>query len=271
MFGKLLKYEFKAPGKWYLSLYAIAGLLSVILGFWVRTMIQRDLAQTSSDSVMTGSGPETVFFVFMIIAFVVLIVSLMFATFFLVVSRFYSNVYGRQGYLTMTLPISSHQLILSKLVAALIWYFLATLTVLLGLILIGLLSLSSDTQALNEFMRSFLVSLPNMNNFPIFEMITYLFSNFVSTTMSILVGYFAISLGQLFRDHRILLAIAFFIGLQFVVGIIQYLSGLATVYTYSETNISIAPNPFFIGVNILLAIGFYFGTHFIMTKKLNLQ
>ncbi|MGZ7196651.1 hypothetical protein ACXWOC_10725, partial [Streptococcus pyogenes] len=81
--------------------------------------------------------------------------------------------------------------------------FLATLTVLLGLILIGLLSLSSDTQALNEFMRSFLVSLPNMNNFPIFEMITYLFSNFVSTTMSILVGYFAISLGQLFRDHRI--------------------------------------------------------------------
>ena len=41
MFGKLLKYEFKSLGKWYLSLYAITGLLSLVIGFWVRTKIGR--------------------------------------------------------------------------------------------------------------------------------------------------------------------------------------------------------------------------------------
>ena len=38
MFGKLLKYEFKSLGKWYLSLYAITGLLSLVIGFWVQTI-----------------------------------------------------------------------------------------------------------------------------------------------------------------------------------------------------------------------------------------
>lgn len=65
--------------------------------------------------------------------FGILIAALFLSTFVLVINRFRSNIYGRQGYLTMTLPVNSHQLILSKLVASLVWYFLAGITALLAI------------------------------------------------------------------------------------------------------------------------------------------
>ena len=55
MFGKLLKYEFKSLGKWYLSLYAIIGLLSLVIGFWVRTITYR----AEHNSRFVEHGPAT--------------------------------------------------------------------------------------------------------------------------------------------------------------------------------------------------------------------
>lgn len=270
MFGKLLKYEFKAPGKWYLSLYAIAGLLSLILGLWVRTLVYRD-QHNLSFSQNGISNTEGFGLVVIILAFAVLIVALMFSTFFLIASRFYNNVYGRQGYLTMTLPVTGHQIIMSKLVAAVIWNFLATLMVFVGLVIIAAFALSGNPDAWEGFIDGIFEGLPNFAHINFLEIIIFFISMFISTLLSVLVGYFAISLGQLFRDHRILIAIAFFIGLQFVVGIIQSFTSFATIYTFTETTFSFDANPVLILINILLAIGCYFGTYYIMTKKLNLQ
>ena len=45
------------------------------------------------------------------------------ATIVLIVRRFAKTVFGREGYLTNTLPVSAHQLILSKLLVAFIFRY----------------------------------------------------------------------------------------------------------------------------------------------------
>ena len=270
MFGKLLKYEFKSLGKWYLSLYAITGLLSIVIGFWVQSIAYR----SQHNARFLENGPafaESMLLGITVFAFAIIIIGLLISTFFLVVSRFYKNTYGRQGYLTMTLPVNSHQLILSKLVTALIWYFFASLVLLLSGFIIAGITLSQEipslTIALNEFFGQFKILWSQHY----LDGLIFFFSIFVDTVLGILLGYFAISLGQLFKDHRILLAIVFYVGLYFVLGIIQTMTTIGSTSPYENAVVPIHQNPLLIAFNILMALGFYFGTHFIMTKKLNLQ
>lgn len=270
MFGKLLKYEFKSLGKWYLSLYAITGLLSLVIGFWVRTITYR--AEHSSRFVEHGPATAEAWLLgITVFAFAIIIIGILISTFFLVVSRFYKNIYGRQGYLTMTLPVNSHQLILSKLSAALIWYFIATLVILLSGFIIAGITLSQQIPSMSFLLNqvSNQINLLAGQHFVVLAL--SLISILIDTVMGILLGYFAISLGQLFKDHRILLAVAFYVGLYFAVSVFQFFTSFAAVNNSMNAEIVSIPNPILMATNLLLAIGFYFGTHYIMTKKLNLQ
>ena len=270
MFGKLLKYEFKSLGKWYLSLYAITALLSLVIGFWVQTIAYR----SEHNARFLENGPafaESLLLGITIFAFAIIIIGLLISTFFLVVSRFYKNIYGRQGYLTMTLPVNSHQLILSKLVAALIWYFIASLVILLSGFIIAGISLSQQMPSMADFVNEAWTQFNLLISLYFLDGILFFFSIFINTVLGILLSYFAISLGQLFKDHRVLLAVAFYVGLNFVLGIIQTMTSITSTVNYEEVMVPIRQNPVLLVLNILMALGFYFGTHFIMTKKLNLQ
>lgn len=268
MFGKLLKYEFKSVGTWYLALYGIVAAASVVLGLWIQTIIRRSEHQVDTFADNAPWNLEGALFVFVCIAFGILISALLISTFFLVVTRFQKSVYGRQGYLTMTLPITSHQLILSKLLTSIIWYLLAGLMVVISLIIIWVIAFIPVYHKID--ILNMLHELSNIANWPV---IYFVISYFTEMVMGILLAYFAISLGQLFRDHRTLLAIVFYFAIQFVLGIISFIYTFSLI-TAGYSELSIFPfYPSTIGIifNILLAVAFYFGTHFIMTKKLNLQ
>lgn len=260
MFGKLLKYEFKSLGKWYLSLYAIVATLSIVIGFWIRSLITRQK--------QTPTLPETEgwFFGIVIFAFALLIAGLMISTFLLVVRRFYTNVYDRQGYLTMTLPVTSHQIILSKFVAAFIWYTLAGLMVILaGLIIFGL---GFPSYALAEVSKELHKALATAD---LGYLVQFFLSYLIGSISGIFLTYLAISLGQLFKDHRILMAIVFYIGINFAIGVFESISLFSITPVMLDTYGSYNPFPFSTGLHLILIPIFYFGTHYIMTKKLNLQ
>lgn len=278
MFGKLLKYEFKAVGKWYLGLYAAAGLLSVIVGFWIQNLINRrgDSALSNySDTYQFGANIEGIFFVTVMIAFVIIIVSLFLSTLFLIVNRFRKNVYGRQGYLTMTLPVTNHQIILSKLTAAFVWNTLSGITALLCILITILiasvphsdLSLDSVLHYVGQAFKAF-TGLDSILYFILFFTI--------NTINSILLIYFAISLGQLFKDHRTLLAVVFYFGINIAETILGGILAIVTATFYTPENVyhdrifNFYDFPLLI-LTALLAVGYYFGTNYIMTKKLNLQ
>ena len=60
------------------------------------------------------------FFTLIVIATIVVWGTIYIATIVLIIKRFATSVFGREGYLSNTLPVSAHQLVLSKLFVAFI-------------------------------------------------------------------------------------------------------------------------------------------------------
>lgn len=136
MFTKLIKHEITAVSRWYLGLYGAVLILSLSLGFWFQSLFHRaglTHINLNNDSVETTTifNPgilESIFFILIIILWIVTFTALFLSTLFLIIRRFKDSIYGRQGYLTLTLPVSQTQIILSKLTGALFWGLLSGLT-----------------------------------------------------------------------------------------------------------------------------------------------
>ena len=114
MFWNLVRYEFKNVNKWYLALYAAVLFLSVLIGIQTQSLIKLPEKNLS------------VLLVFLSTVFGGLMVTLVISTIFLIIKRFKGSVYDRQGYLTLTLPVSEHHIITAKLVGAFIWSIVST-------------------------------------------------------------------------------------------------------------------------------------------------
>ena len=142
MFWNLVRYEFKNVNKWYLALYAAVLALSALIG------IQ---AQTYNNLPVKESKP--LLLIFLATVFGGLMITLGISTIFLIIKRFKGSVYDRQGYLTLTLPVSEHHIITTKLIGAFIWSLISTAVLLLCIYII-LLSTNSD-----EVQLSILLSL----------------------------------------------------------------------------------------------------------------
>ena len=112
MFGKLLKYEFKSTGKWYLLITLIALGMSVLAGVFG--------GNSSTDIANYGTNAREVVEGIFALILVIGIVGLYLSNYYIIIRRFYTNLYGREGYLTWTLPASPHAILLSKFLGALI-------------------------------------------------------------------------------------------------------------------------------------------------------
>ena len=255
MFWNLVRYEFKNVNKWYLALYAAVLVLSALIG------IQ---AQTYNNLPVKESRP--VLLIFLALVFGGLMITLGISTLFLIIKRFKGSVYDRQGYLTLTLPVSEHHIITTKLIGAFIWSLIST-AVLLLCIYIMLLSTNSD-----EVQLSILLSFVG-EHFTGFGLTVLSF--LLSTISEILCIYLAISIGQLFNEYRTALAVVAYIGIKIVIGFIEvffntstnfYVNSLAGFNDnfYMGAGISIVEELIFIAI-------FYLGTYYILKNKVNLQ
>ena len=255
MFWNLVRYEFKNVNKWYLALYAAVLVLSALIG------IQ---AQTYNNLPVKESQP--ILLIFLALVFSGLMITLGISTLFLIIKRFKGSVYDRQGYLTLTLPVSEHHIITTKLIGAFIWSLIST-AVLLLCIYIMLLSTNSD-----EVQLSILLSFVG-EHFTGFGLTVLSF--LLSTISEILCIYLAISIGQLFNEYRTALAVVAYIGIKIVIGFIElffntstnfYVNSLAGFNDnfYMGAGISIVEELIFIAI-------FYLGTYYILRNKVNLQ
>ena len=57
--------------------------------------------------------------------------------------RFYKSMYTDEGYLTHTLPVTSHQLLLSKILVMAAWNLISTLAILASMFVFGLMVASA--------------------------------------------------------------------------------------------------------------------------------
>ena len=135
MFWNLVRYEFKNVNKWYLALYGAVLVLSALIG------IQ---AQTYNNLPVKENQP--VLLIFLATVFGGLMITLGISTIFLIIKRFKGSVYDRQGYLTLTLPVSEHHIITTKLIGAFIWSLISTAVLLLCIYIILLSTNYNEVQ-----------------------------------------------------------------------------------------------------------------------------
>ena len=243
MFWNLVRYEFKNVNKWYLALYGAVLALSVIIGL-----------QASAIKMLSSQDQESIMLVFQAFIFGGLIITMSISTLILIIRRFKGSVYERQGYLTLTLPVSEHQIILAKLLGAFLWSLLSAVVFILS-IYIFLVTVDPqiiDAYVIRYFFGHYLDSIG-------LSLISYIFS----TVAGILCIYLSISIGQLFNEYRTALAVVAYIVIQTILGFITL--NLRIDFDYNWT-IS-----FEILKDLILSVVFYLGTYYILKNKVNLQ
>ena len=243
MFWNLVRYEFKNVNKWFLALYAAVLSLSVIIGIQGSTL---------SSTYYQDKG--VVMLVFLSLVFGGLVITLSISTLILIIQRFKGSVYDRRGYLTLTLPVSEHQILSAKLLGAFVWSLTSTLVFLFSLYII-IVMLNQDTY-LFEF-AEYLLKYYHENFW--LALISYIFN----TLASILCIYLSISIGQLFNEYRTALAVVAYIAIQVVLGFITLNLRIDFDYNWVLS--------FEIFKDLILSVGFYLGTYYILKNKVNLQ
>ena len=243
MFWNLVRYEFKNVNKWFLALYAAVLSLSVIIGI-----------QGSSLSSTYYQDKGVVMLVFLSLVFGGLVITLSISTLILIIQRFKGSVYDRRGYLTLTLPVSEHQILSAKLLGAFVWSLASTVVFLFSLyIIIVMVYPGAYLSTFAEYM------LKNYQDNFWLALISYIFN----TLASILCIYLSISIGQLFNEYRTALAVVAYIAIQVVLGFVTLNLRIDFDYNWVLS--------FEIFKDLILSVGFYLGTYYILKNKVNLQ
>jgi len=243
MFWNLVRYEFKNVNKWYLALYGAVLALSALIG-----------VQASSLKSIDTPDQQMIMLVFLALVFGGLIITLSISTLILIIRRFKGSVYDRQGYLTLTLPVSEHQIILSKLLGAFIWSLASSLVFILSIYIILVLT---GANFLDIFSLEYLFKF-YMDSFWL-SVISFI----LSTVASILCIYLAISIGQLFNEYRTALAVLAYIVIQTILGFVGLNLRIDIDYNWMIS--------FEIVKDLILSVAFYLGTYYILKNKVNLQ
>ena len=139
MLGKLLKYEIKHSARYtatiYLATIAVAAVSVIALLF---------------NSTWLGVMSCFMLYVAGIASVIVTLVS--------VIKNFYDTLYGRQGYLTFTLPVKCSTVLLSKLITSVLWIVVGFMVMGLTLVVILLYAKEKTESIFETFLDSFIVS-----------------------------------------------------------------------------------------------------------------
>ena len=242
MFWNLVRYEFKNVNKWYLALYGAVLALSALIG-----------VQASSLKSIDTPDQQMIMLVFLGLVFGGLLITLSISTLILIIRRFKGSVYDRQGYLTLTLPVSEHQIILAKLLGAFIWSIISSAVFFLSIYIIFA---TIDPNMVDSYFFDYLF-VHYIENFWL-----TLISFFISTVAGILCIYLSISIGQLFNEYRTALAVLAYIVIHIVLGFVDMFSPSLNYSMMMSAEIF---------KDLILSAAFYLGTYYILKNKVNLQ
>lgn len=290
MFAKLLKHEWRATR-------GVIGLLCVIIlisGLTIGSAASFMLrAESSSGNTMhydSGYGstalPEEaddegmsdstmVLCILLVMAGVIAIAVCTAASLFLVIYRFYKRCFTDEGYLTFTLPVNNHQILLSSITNCILCELLTLVTAAVAAAIIGgmfLLAINS-TQTIvwadvwvswEEVWLQIVDSFrKNADQFALLG-----FSSIVGAFSELILFMLAVTIGALIaRKHKILAAVGVYYGIGMVQSFVMSMVMLNTT-TSGDVNVLLA-SPGAMG--LLLAVGGYFLMHWLITKKLNLS
>lgn len=264
MLGKLISHEWKATFK----MMTILNIYLVIITLIGHLMLSLHILDNPSEA-MTG------IITLLICGYVLSLFSVSIAATLYIVSRFYKNLYTDEGYLMHTLPVKPWELIISKSVLAFFW-FLVTSTIITGSALLLISGAASDFVLSDLWHELTTAAARYLNLTPgaiIFLLVSFIL---ISTVQGTFMFYASISLGQLFKTHKILGSIVFYF---IIYSVIQFFSTIIMIATGLTGNVGEADAiPYFWGIvgityglTIFTCVIFWFITEYMTRKKLNLD
>ena len=275
MLGKLLKHEWKAVWKIPVLLIGILLAAAMMAGFTFHLPIW--------DSEWVGlplSG------VMMIITFYVAIIGVSLGITIYFAVRYYKNMFTDEGYLTNTLPVSSHQLLLSKVITMFSWDIIsilaiaASVAIFMGMIILAFMEPGDGKTIVDGFWELFDMSIwdsPYMQEFEGFcvSMIVMVLASAFSNTMTIVAS---VTIGQMVRRHRILGAFGAYFAIGTVMQIIStvilfpyMISTFDNVYVETPFPLMTAMYLIISAVSVIIGVGLYFLSEYLIRKQLELE
>lgn len=281
MLGKLLRHEWKAVWKVPMLLFGVLMIMAVMAGLTFSLPIW--------DSEWIGL-PLSGIMLLMMFYFSLIGVSMGISIYFAV--RYYKNMFTDEGYLTHTLPVTTNQLLLSKVITMCGWELIASIAVILSLILFGgtaVLSLipkdSSFAREILEGIDEIFRAIPELWRIPEFRgingygasMVAAMIASVFSNTM-LVIG--SVTLGQMARRHRVLGAVGAYFAIQMVMSIVTALLIVPLMMMRIEAMDYWDVSPFYVMTPMYLVMavislgvgtGLYFLSKYLISRQLELE
>ena len=273
MLGKLLKYEFRATGRSMLPVLGVMALLVALANLSVR-VLDKNIG-----------GFLAVLFGLLIFAAVVAVIAAEIMPVVVMVTRFYRNLLGSEGYLMHTLPASVHSLVWSKLIVSCVWMLLTNLVVfLLGFVSmmhLGDLSLGQILEGFPSFaeIREALEQMGVSGGDVTLLLVEMALIVVLAQLAACLHFYAAMSLGHMFTKHKGLYSVLFFLGFSYLFNAVFSIFGVAQLSSDSFGRVETVLDSVRlaqlilgegVGSSLIQGIAFYVATVLGLKKGLNL-
>lgn len=261
MFGKLMKAEWRASRRVIGALCAVVLISGALLGLMGNLLLREG----------TGSWrlPDfvNVLFSLLFVAAMLAVALSLAASVFYVLWRYYRSRFTEEGYLTYTLPVNNHQLMLSSILASV-----------LEILLVGLATVAAMAMAFGIFAAglpwnevdwglvwSRFGELPSSFRPVVGDVLLVLLNMVLMGLATLLTLMLAVTIGATAaKKHPILLAIAVYYGLS-LVRMAAYLN-VADACTSSGAILAALA-----GVNAAAMLIAYFWMYYLTSRRLNLN
>lgn len=275
MLGKLIKHETRATSRIFLPLY---GAL-LILTIFTKLVMAIGAPDFFSEAASNNNNVAEIILGISFTLYFVLIIGICVMTLVMIIQRFYKNLFTDEGYLMFSLPVKTWELVLSKLLVGMIWSAVCTVMIVLTFFIfsLGAFSMMELSQTIRSAYSMFYLQTGMELNLFMAELIIFIL---VETVASILMIYVSIAIGQLFNQHRIVAAFGAYIVITIAMQIIMSIAMAVFAIGNLENMVlngseAMKTVQWLINgstaLNVVLGIGFYYVTHTIMKKRLNLE
>ncbi len=266
MFLKVFKYDFKSIFFKFIPVLAVLPILAVLV---------RLVNLFPLDNVFAGLMISLLngLFIFSCAA-------LFLYTVIICIMRYVKSLFRDQGYLTHTLPVNKHQLLLSQILADVLMEIISVLLVVLCIIIAyfnpDVFAVVADT--ISNILDIFISSDELMRVFS-GTLVLLVFCILFGSLQSLFVIYTGVAIGHAFSKNKGILSVVFCIainyGINFIFGIVNIVIG--SFVDFATITASQLANVFniYLGVSlaesILVCVGGYFLDIYLMKHQLNLE
>ena len=286
MLGKLFKYEWKTVSKMGLLMLAAIGIVTLlgVIGFALpMSNMETNYGYSDEDSI--GVILNTLVAMVTIMVYIVTLMGVVYGMMIYLGVHFYKTMYSDEGYLTMTLPVTPRQLIISKVLNGSIWY--GIVCVAMGISVIVLMTAmmffmgtAMDVPAdMQKEMSVFFQELWEVFGIEVVHMIVSVLLMLIITPVSGMMKLFgAITIGQLASKYRALVGILVYFGISVVSSIVAYIiSFILNIGSFAIASATdgipsmTASYDAAVITYLIMAVILYFVSHNILNKKLNME